>query len=123
MGIWLLVSNVEGYSMASVAPEGVLYPRNRGILESQDLLGIGCRIHRPDPIEASGSIVLWLSACTPICSPKLKFEDSLWVHFFHVVAGIQLSDKCSRLTATTVVARSPTEKSLFSFWPPFIYSP
>lgn len=61
MGIWLLVSNVEGSSMASVAPEGVVFPRNTGRFEPQELLGTGCRFHRSDPIEAD-SIVFWLSA-------------------------------------------------------------
>lgn len=48
--------------MASVAPEGVVFRRNIGMLEPQELLGTRCEFHRSDPIEASGSIVFWLSA-------------------------------------------------------------
>lgn len=65
MGIWILFSNVEGWSMASVAPEGVVFRRNIGKLEPQELLGTRCEFHRSDPIEASGSIVFWLSAVHP----------------------------------------------------------
>jgi hypothetical protein len=48
--------------MASVAPEGVVFPGNIAMLKPQELLGTRCRFHRLNPIEASGSIVVWLSA-------------------------------------------------------------
>lgn len=47
--------------MVSVAPEGVIFRKDIGMLEPQELLGTRCEFHRSDPIEASGSIVVWLS--------------------------------------------------------------
>ena len=75
MGIWLfvLISNVEGCSMASVAPEGVLSPRDIGMFERQDLHRTGSRFHGSDRMEASGSIMFCLSAVDSAYSPRLNF--------------------------------------------------
>lgn len=51
--------------MVSVAPERVVFRSNIGMLEPSELLGTRCEFHRSDPIEASGSIVFWLSTAHP----------------------------------------------------------
>lgn len=80
------------------------------MFECQDLIRTWSRSHSSDRMEASGSIGFCLSAVDSVYSPRLNFEEELWMYSFHVIAGVHLLDRYSRPTPTTAVARSLTEE-------------